>query len=144
MISQNGARVTTGWPLQVHRYEPDKLPDPADVLDCLLIVNDRSDGIPRARLVVSNGASFDPVAYLTDIPAGSPQVSTPALPPMQLPAVVPNVAAEVARQVARLIPASPTDTARLDAMESRLAECERLIDAFIQAAQHSKQIKDRY
>lgn len=158
LIEQNGARVKTGWPVQIHRYEPGKLPDPADVLDCLLIVNDRSDGIPRARLVLSNGASYDTVAYLTDIPAGSPAADlAPELPaltlPPPLPAPVPTalVVAEVSRQIATLQPVS--DASRVAALEHRvaeqdhrLAECERIIDEFIAAAKASQQIKlkDRY
>lgn len=158
LIEQNGARVKTGWPVQIHRYEPGKLPDPADVLDCLLIVNDRSDGIPRARLVLSNGASYDTVAYLNDIPAGSPAADlAPELPaltlPPPLPAPVPTalVVAEVSRQIATLQPVS--DASRVAALERRvaeqdhrLAECERIIDEFIAAAKASQQIKlkDRY
>lgn len=150
MIDKDGARVVTGWPVRLHRYDPGKLPDPADMLDCLLIVNDRSDGIPRARLVLSNGASYDTVAYLTDIPVGSPAVMAPALPalplPPPLPAPVPTalVVAEVSRQIATLQPVS--DESRVAALENRVAECERVIDQFIEAAKASQQlkIKDRY
>lgn len=149
MIDKDGARVVTGWPLKLHRYDPGKLPDPADTLDCLLIVNDRSDGIPRARLVLSNGASYDTVAYLTDIPAGSPAaVLAPALPALTLPPPLPvqNVAAEVSRQIASLRPQVLPDESRIAALEHRLSECERIIDEFIAAARQSQQlkIKDRY
>lgn len=149
MIDKDGARVVTGWPVKLHRYEPGKLPDPADVLDCLLIVNDRSDGIPRARLVLSNGASYDTVAYLTDIPAGSPAAAlAPALPALTLPPPLPvqNVAAEVSRQIATLRPQPVSDESRVAALEHRVAECERIIDEFIAAARQSQQlkIKDRY
>lgn len=150
MIYQNGARVTTGWPLQLLRYEAGQLPDPADVLDCILIVNDRTDGVPRARLVSSNGASYDTIAYLTDIPAGSPPVSAPSLPPVQIPAPVaapiPNVAAEVAKQIALLRPATSNDpalAARVEALETRLTECERQLDSFIEAARATLQLKGR-
>lgn len=157
LIEQSGARVRTGWPVQIHRYDPGNLPDPADVLDCLLIVNDRADGIPRVRLVLSNGASYDTVAYLTDIPAGSSVAAAHVLPalalPPPLPAPVPTalVAAEVSRQIATLQPVS--DASRVAALEHRVAEqdhrladCERIIDEFIAAAKASQQIKlkDRY
>lgn len=147
MIDKDGARVVTGWPVRLHRYEPGKLPDPADMLDCLLIVNDRSDGVPRARLVLSNGASYDTVAYLTDIPSGSPAASlAPALPALTLPPPLPvqNVVAEVSRQIATLRPVP--DASRVAALEHRVAECERIIDEFIAAAKASQQlkIKDRY
>lgn len=148
LIEQNGARVKTGWPVQIHRYEPGKLPDPADVLDCLLIVNDRTDGVPRARLVLSNGASYDTVAYLTDIPAGSPAVMAAALPALTLPPPLPvqTVAAEVSRQIATLRPQPVSDESRVAALEHRVSECERIIDEFIAAAKASQQlkIKDRY
>ena len=152
LIDQSGARVKTGWPVQIHRYESGKLPDPADVLDCLLIVNDRTDGIPRARLVLSNGASYDTVAYLTDIPAGSPAVMAPALPALTLPPPLPVPVASPLRLV--------SDDHRVAALEQRIAaleqrgadkdhrlsECERIIDEFIAAAKASQQlkIKDRY
>jgi hypothetical protein len=146
LISQDGARVRTGWPLTLHRYEAGSLPDPADVIDCPLIVNDRTDGVPRGRIVISNGASYDDIAYLTDIPAGAPQVSAPSLPPLPVAVPAPNVAAEVARQVAALQPvvqADPALAARVEVIEQRLAECERVIDEFIGAAKMSKQLKDR-
>ena len=158
MIDKDGARVVTGWPLKLHRYDPGRLPDPADMLDCLLIVNDRTDGIPRARLVLSNGASYDTVAYLTDIPAGSPAADlAPELPaltlPPPLPAPVPTalVVAEVSRQIATLQPVSDASGVaalehRVAEQDHRLAECERIIDEFIAAAKASQQlkIKDRY
>ena len=154
MIDKDGARVVTGWPLKLHRYDPGKLPDPADVLDCLLIVNDRSDGIPRGRPVCSNGASYDQLAFLSDLEALQARMTAienarpQALPALALPPPLPvqNVAAEVSRQIATLRPQPVSDESRVAALEHRVAECERIIDEFIAAAKASQQlkIKDRY
>jgi hypothetical protein len=159
LIEQNGARVKTGWPVQFHRYEPDKLPDPADVLDCPLIVNDRSDGVPRGRVVVSNGASYDTVAYLTDIPAGSPAVALakalPALPDMPPPPPLPaiNIVGEVSRQIAALRPVVASDpvlSLRVDTIEriagelsARVSELERIFDELKGAAAAIRSTKGR-
>jgi len=147
LIEQNGARVKTGWPVQFHRYAPDKLPDPADVIDCPLIVNDRSDGVPRGRVVVSNGASYDTVAYLTDIPAGSPAValaqSLPALPVTQ------PIAAQVT-ELRPLVASDPALAARVDAIErttgelsARVSELERIFDELKGAAAAIRSTKGR-
>lgn len=58
-IEHEGHRVAVPLPLALRRYEANKLPDPGQCVDCLIIVNDRSDGQPRARFAVSNGASWD-------------------------------------------------------------------------------------
>jgi hypothetical protein len=147
LIEQNGARVKTGWPVQFHRYAPDKLPDPADVIDCPLIVNDRSDDVPRGRVVVSNGASYDTVAYLTDIPAGSPAVALaqalPALPVMQ------PVAAQITA-LRPLVASDPALAARVDAIErttgelsARVSELERIFDELKGAAAAIRSTKGR-
>ncbi len=57
-------------PFKLPRYEIGALPDPGPHVDCLIIVNDRQDGQPRARLALSNGASWDMLAGLHDAPAG--------------------------------------------------------------------------
>jgi len=147
LIEQNGARVKTGWPVQFHRYAPDKLPDPADVIDCPLIVNDRSDGVPRGRVVVSNGASYDTVAYLTDIPAGSPAValaqSLPALPVTQ------PIAAQVT-ELRPLVASNPAIAVRVDALDrttgelsARVSELERIFDELKGAAAAIRSTKGR-
>lgn len=153
MIDKDGARVVTGWPLKLHRYDPGRLPDPADMLDCLLIVNDRTDGIPRGRPVCSNGASYDQLAFLSDLEALQARMTaienarSPALPALALPQPLPVldgpigptgppgyyaraltmppalVAAEVSRQIATLQPVS--DASRVAALEHRVAEQDR-------------------
>lgn len=157
LIEQNGARVKTGWPVQFHRYAPDKLPDPADVIDCPLIVNDRSDGVPRGRVVVSNGASYDTVAYLTDIPAGSPASvlaqALPALPDMPPPMPAINIVGEVSRQIAALRPVVASDpvlSLRVDTIEriagelsARVSELERIFDELKGAAAAIRSTKGR-
>lgn len=146
LIEQNGARVKTGWPILLHRYETGTLPDPADMLDCLLIVNDRADGVPRARVVVSNGASYDTVAYLTDIAASAPAApaATPLLPVPYLPVPAPAIAAEVSRQITMLRPAAHDDAgthAQLDNLHRRVAALEGVIDTLHHVAM--ARIKER-
>ena len=58
-IEDDGHRARATKPLALRRYEAGKLPDPGQCVDCAIIVNDRSDGVPRARLAISNGASWD-------------------------------------------------------------------------------------
>lgn len=58
-IEDEGHRARATKPLALKRYEEGKLPDPGQCVDCAIIVNDRSDGVPRARLAISNGASWD-------------------------------------------------------------------------------------
>ena len=130
---QDGARVATGWPIKLHRFEANSLPDPADVLDCIVLINDRTDGIPRTRVAVSNGASFDYLGYLTDIPA-APQQQPVAQPlvPIQLPQYQPP-------QQVLLPPPAYNDTGiRRDVFQAqaenrdlarRVTELERVIDA---------------
>lgn len=156
LIQQNGARVATGWPVMLHRYETGTLPDPADMLDCLLIVNDRSDGVPRARVVVSNGASYDTIAYLTDV-AAAPAVHAVSEPQVVYPPL-PNIAAEVSRQIALLrpvnlaLPAPARDDSdvrtvlrdqrdQIDSLHTRVTALEGVIDNLHNVAM--ARIKDR-
>lgn len=67
MIEDEGHRARLTKPLALKRYEAGKLPDPGQCVDCLIIVNDRSDGTPRGRLAISNGASWDHVAWLHEV-----------------------------------------------------------------------------
>ena len=63
-----GHAVRVTKPFRFKRYEAGKLPDPGQCVDCLIIINDRLNGDPRARLAVSNGASWDHLAWLDDRP----------------------------------------------------------------------------
>lgn len=65
-VRDQGATVGVEKPLRLRRYEAGRLPDPGTAVDALIVVNDRSDGVPRARLAISNGASWDTVAWLSE------------------------------------------------------------------------------
>lgn len=75
-----GHAVRLTKPIRVKRYEMKHLPDPGQCVDCLIVVNDRSDGQPRARLALSNGASWDMLGYLDDAPSHVPSQSVAVRP----------------------------------------------------------------
>lgn len=75
-----GHAVRVMKPIRVKRYEMKNLPDPGQCVDCLIVVNDRSDGQPRARLALSNGASWDMLGYVDDAPAHVPSQSVAVRP----------------------------------------------------------------
>lgn len=92
VFEDGGTHAVVAKPLRLRRFEAGNLPDSGECVDCLIIVNDRRDGVPRGRLYLSNGASWDPVAYLGEgIPAASSTVD-----------VVPLVQKAVAEAVAAL------------------------------------------
>lgn len=62
-----GHRAVAQVPIALKSYRAGREPDPAMCVNCLIIVNDPSDRNPRPRLAVSNGASWDHVAWLTDV-----------------------------------------------------------------------------
>lgn len=66
-----GHRVRATKPLALRRYQAGKLPDAAQCVDCLIIVNDQYDGVARGRLAISNGATWDHVAWIDDVGSGS-------------------------------------------------------------------------
>lgn len=94
VFEDGGTHAVVAKPLRLRRFEAGNLPDPGECVDCLIIVNDRRDGIPRGRLYLSNGASWDPVAYLGE----GTQAASPAVD------VVPLVHQAVAEAVAALPP----------------------------------------
>ncbi len=97
-IEDKGHLIEATRPLKIKRYELGRLPDPGQCVDCLIIINDRSDGTPRGRLAMSNGASWDHLAWLDELKPGTAVAVRPAdidLQPMiqeavrqALPAVV--------------------------------------------------------
>lgn len=66
-LEDRGHALQLHKPLAVKRYEPNRLPDPGQCVDCIIVVNDRKDGVPRGRLMLSNGASWDAVGYVDEI-----------------------------------------------------------------------------
>ena len=117
-IEDRGHALQLHKPIALKRYEPNKLPDPGQCVDCLIIVNDRKDGVPRGRLAISNGASWDSVAWLDEVKSPSAPV-VPAAPvdlvPLVRSAVAEMLPALPAREVKTIaaIPASDTDTAAI-------------------------------
>lgn len=69
-IEDRGHKAEATKPLQIKRYEAGKLPDPGQCIDCIIVVNDRLDGQPRARLAMSNGAAWDHLAWMDDAKVG--------------------------------------------------------------------------
>jgi len=65
-FDDRGHSVAITKPLQVRRYDAGSLPDPGQCTDAIIVVNDRSDGMPRARLALSNGASWDLFACVNE------------------------------------------------------------------------------
>ena len=111
-IRDLGYLIESLKPLKLPRCEPGNLPDPGSHTDCLIIINDPSDG-PRARLALSNGASWDLLARTHELvpaqqhvdvvpmvrqavrdtlPTLLQQQQIPALIPAPLPAPVRNLA----------------------------------------------------
>jgi len=66
-LEDRGHLVAVTKPLQLHRRNSDRLPDAGQCTDCLLIINDMHDGVPRARLALSNGATWDHLAYRHEV-----------------------------------------------------------------------------
>lgn len=99
-------------PLGLRVYEPGALPDPAQSPNALIAINDRSDGVPRARLAMSNGASWDMVALTIDRPAGVMPTTVDVTPIIrqavseQLPALV-----QVQQPAMRVISPAPSSDA---------------------------------
>lgn len=80
VIEDGGSVAAISKPLRLPSYQPTKLPDPATCVNALIIVNDRTDGQPRGRLAISNGASWDHVAWLSELPAAPAQVTVDVTP----------------------------------------------------------------
>lgn len=103
-IEDRGHSLQVMKPLRLPRYEASKLPDPGQCVDALIVVNDRKDGVPRARLMLSNGASWDEVALSVSL---EKQVT---VSPIDLTPIVRTAVAELLPSVAvtrevRTIPA---------------------------------------
>lgn len=103
-------------PFAPRRYEADTLPDPGTCPDAMIIINDRTDGVPRARLAISNGASWDIVAWANETKAPADvapivrDLVTRMLPapivqqPVTLPAVIqPTGSGETVEKLARAL-----------------------------------------
>lgn len=111
-IEDKGHLIEATRPLKIKRYELGRLPDPGQCVDCLIIINDRSDGTPRGRLAMSNGASWDHLAWLDEIKPSAAVAVRPAdidLQPMIQEAVRQALPAVVHQPPMKLIQASPNE-----------------------------------
>lgn len=66
-IRDQGHLIEALKPFKLPRLATGQLPDPGAHTDSMIIVNDRSDGSPRARLALSNGASWDYFALVHEL-----------------------------------------------------------------------------
>lgn len=128
----DGQAVAANKPLRLRRYDSSVgLPDPGECVDALIVVNDQADGVPRARLALSNGASWDFVAVLVDIPASTQQ--TVDIEPMVLKAVrevAPQLAAP--RQALALPAPSAPDAGLIDRVRTLEMQVQQLIETIKQ------------
>lgn len=145
-----GNAVRSSKPIMLPVYDPGRVPDPVVNSGALIIINDRSDGIPRGRLALSNGSTWDKLAYELDVPRETQPVQNvaplvhqivrdmlPALiPPQQLvslpapvappppPAAPPAPASEDLRAVADAILAM---SGHINELQHRVHEQEQRI-----------------
>ncbi len=95
-----GAAVQANKPVRLPVRDPrEGLPDPALCLNGLIVVNDPTDGMPRGRLALSNGATWDLIAYADELGRGQTVDVTPMIReavreamPAMLPAPMPQQA----------------------------------------------------
>lgn len=66
-LEDDGHLLRLTKPLRLVFYAPDRLPDAVQMAGCLIGVNDSRDGVPRHRLAMSNGASWDLFARVDDL-----------------------------------------------------------------------------
>lgn len=98
-IEDLGGVARVNRPLQIKRYEPGDMPDPGGCVDCLIVVNDRADGKPRGRLYVSNGGSWDPVAWLSETGLPTASVDVTALVRRAVSEALPAIVQAAAPQI---------------------------------------------
>ena len=119
-----GPALVARRPLRLQRFEAGRTPDPAECVDCLIIINDRNDGQPRAGLALSNGQSWDIIAYLDQAATGSQAPINIA--PMVREAVAAQLAHQPTHPVANVIQGVPAievkDTHDLQAIATAMLE----------------------
>jgi hypothetical protein len=99
-IEDKGHLFESSKPLRPRWYRPGRLPDAAQCAGSIIGINDSEDGNPRGRLAISNGASWDSLAYVGD--SGGP-VYVPATVPHQqdITALVNMAVADAMRSLPR-------------------------------------------
>lgn len=113
-------------PLKLPRHEAGQLPDPGSHTDCLIIVNDRADGTPRARLALSNGASWDYFALVHELASTAQHVDVVPLVRQAvmdtLPALMQPQQAQALIAPARAVDHAPLNDARFTAIDDNRRE----------------------
>jgi len=74
-IEDDGHLLRFAKPIRLVFYAPDRLPDAVQMAGCLIGVNDSRDGVPRQRLAMSNGASWDYFARVDELAQPSQAVA---------------------------------------------------------------------
>ena len=97
-IEDRGHLAEATKPLRLKRYQTGKLPDPGQCVDCLIIENDAMNGLPRAWLCMSNGATWDRIGEVAPSTALAVRPAEADLMPMMrsaveqaLPALMPKM-----------------------------------------------------
>jgi hypothetical protein len=62
----SGPAIKSAKPVAMRRYQPDRVPDPGDMVDCAIIINDKGDG-RRGRVAVSDGSSWHRLAWADEL-----------------------------------------------------------------------------
>jgi len=92
-LTDIGNAVRSSKPFMLPVYDPGRVPDPVVNAGALIIINDRSDGVPRGRLALSNGSTWDKLAYELDVSPAQPVQSVAPLVHQivrdMLPALIP-------------------------------------------------------
>jgi hypothetical protein len=119
-------------------YEPHRVPDPITNAGALIVINDRSDGVPRGRVALSNGSTWDLIAFEIDVPRETQPAQNVA--PMvhqivrdMLPALIPP------QQLVSLPPPMPQAVPQLPASDDLRAVSE----ALLAMAEHINQLQHR-
>ena len=100
-----GAFLEAPGPVKLRRYRPGRLPNAAECVDCLIVINDDADGDPRPRVAISNGASWDYLARGDQLVSAPPSTSLVVQPsrPSEID-ITPMVRAAVEAALPAMIP----------------------------------------
>ena len=100
-----GAFLEAPGPVKLKRYRPGRLPNAAECVDCLIVINDDADGDPRPRVAISNGASWDYLVRGDQLVSAPPSTSLVVQPsrPSEID-ITPMVRAAVEAALPAMIP----------------------------------------
>lgn len=101
----NGGAAHVNYPLRVRWYAPHLAPDAVAFAGCVIGINDSRDGNPRGRLAISNGMSWDTLAFVGDAVAPAPVIVQQTAP--QTVDVEPVLRRVVGEMLPAFIPQAP-------------------------------------